>query len=47
MERSEAIEILEKIKEECSNADASCEGCIFFEMYGDCPLIGNPSNWDI
>jgi hypothetical protein len=47
MERQEAIEILEKIKEECSMASDDCSGCIFQEIYSDCPLIGNPQMWDL
>ncbi len=47
MNRDEAIEILEKIKDECNGASSDCDGCIFQEIYGDCPLVGNPDTWDI
>ena len=47
MQRNEAIEIIKKIKDECSRADANCGGCIYHEIYGECPLVGNPETWDI
>lgn len=47
MQRNEAIEIIKKIKDECSRADANCDGCIYHETYGECPLVGNPETWDI
>ena len=47
MQIPEAIEIIKKIKDECSIADANCGGCIYHKTYGECPLVGNPETWDI
>lgn len=49
MREDEATELIRKIKAECDRADDTCGGCIFYNMseYGNCPLVGNPHDWEI
>lgn len=47
MNRAEAVTTAMKIKEECTAADNNCNGCIYRDIYDECPLVGNPQNWEL